>query len=196
VRSGAIGKPLLCHWADYFLVTTDNKYYGTAWRRSGTFPGGFLMDSGVHRSAVLRLVLGEIADVTAATAQIRPDLPPADTLCSTLRFDNGVVGTYSMTVAVRPTWSPSLYIVGEQGTVEAHRRGFAVTNDGRTRTKTIPDYSDTHAIRAELESFAAAILQDRPHCNTPEQALQDVAVVEALLRSAETGRRTAPDRVV
>jgi predicted dehydrogenase len=86
--------------------------------------------------------------------------------------------------------------VGERGAVEVHRRGFTITAGGRTRTKTIADYVDTSAIRAELEAFAAAILEGRPHRNTPQQALQDVAVVEALLRSAETGQRTAPERVV
>ncbi|HXV43829.1 MAG TPA: Gfo/Idh/MocA family oxidoreductase, partial [Anaerolineae bacterium] len=43
VHSGEIGRPLLCHWVVYNPINPDNKYYHTPWRRSGDFPGGFLL---------------------------------------------------------------------------------------------------------------------------------------------------------
>ena len=41
-----------------------------------------------------------------------------------------------------------------------------------------------------------AVRDGAPHHNTPDQALQDVAVIEAILRAAETGERVAPERIV
>jgi len=64
--------------------------------------------------------------------------------------------------------------------------------------------SDTYAlelpeqqgIREEFAAFAAAVRDGAPHHNTPDQAVQDVAVIEAILRAAETGERVAPERIV
>ena len=49
-------------------------------------------------------------------------------------------------------------------------------------------------VEAELEDFARAIRQGTPMRGTPEEALQDVLVVEAILESAETGQRVKPER--
>ena len=65
-------------------ITPDNKYYHTDWRRSGTFPGGFLLDGGVHHVAAFRQVVGEIVSVSAEVRQMRADLPPADTLSAVI----------------------------------------------------------------------------------------------------------------
>ena len=46
LRAGAIGRPLLAHWAQYSPMQPGNKYYSTEWRRSGLFAGGLLLDGG------------------------------------------------------------------------------------------------------------------------------------------------------
>jgi predicted dehydrogenase len=196
VRRGDIGEPLLCHWASYYHIVPDNKYYQTPWRRSGSFQGGYLLDGGVHRAAALRLILGELAEVYAIKEQLRPDLPPVDTLCATLRFDNGVVGSYSMTVAVHPPWNRSLSIVGREGSLQVERWEVAIERGGQTESIPIARQGDVSAIEAEFAAFAAAIRQGTATRNTPRQALQDLAVVEAMLLSARTGQRVVPERIV
>jgi predicted dehydrogenase len=193
VREGAIGRPLLCHWAIHTNMTPHNKYYATAWRRSGAFPGGFLLDGGVHHVAGLRLVLGEIASVSAALTQHRPDLPPADTLSATLTFDSGVVGSYAVTYASDAPWPPALRIVGERGALAMPRDHLELTQDEHTRRIPLPPHQ---SVQDELAAFAAAIRDGTPHRNPPEQGVQDVAVVEAMLKAAESGRRVTVARVV
>lgn len=192
VHSGQIGRPLLCHWAVYNPIKPDNKYYSTPWRRSGTFPGGFLLDVGVHHVAVLRRLMGEIGQVNAVTRQIRADLPPADTLAATLTFVNGAVGVYLATYAVHAPWSSVLHITGETGSLRVHRDQLDVTREGTTRTVPV---TLNLGVERELAAFAAAIRQGQPHRNAPSQAWQDVAVIEAMLRAAETGCRIAPEQV-
>ena len=193
IHSGEIGRPLLCHWVVYNAINPDNKYYHTLWRRSGDFPGGFLLDVGVHHVAVLRWLLGEIASVSAMKTQIRTDLPPADALSATLQFESGVVGVYLATYAVNAPWPPALHITGETGSLRVHRQDLEVTSDGATHTIPITAHQ---GVKAEMADFAAAIRRGQLHRNTPEQALQDVAVIEAMLRSAETGCSVAPERIV
>ena len=193
VHSGEIGRPLLCHWVVHNPINPDNKYYSTPWRRAGDFPGGFLLDVGVHHVAVLRWLLGEIAHVSAVKTQIRPDLPPADTLSATLQFESEVVGVYLATYAVNASWPPALHITGETGSLRVHRQDLEVIHEGVTRTIPITAHQ---GVKAEMADFAAAIRRGQLHRNTPEQALQDVAVIEAMLRSAETGRSVAPEKIV
>jgi predicted dehydrogenase len=192
VHDGVIGRPLLCHWVVYNPINPDNKYYRTEWRRSGDFPGGFLLDVGVHHVAVMRWLLGEITQVSAITRQFRADLPPADALSATLQFENGVLGVYLANYAVKAPWPPVLYITGENGSLRVHRQDLEVTRGDTTRTIPITAHQ---GIRRELAAFAAAIRQGQAHRNSPEQALQDVMVVEAMLRSAETSCSVIPERI-
>jgi predicted dehydrogenase len=193
VHSGELGRPLLCHWVVYNPINPDNKYYHTPWRRSGGYPGGFLLDVGVHHVAVLRWLLGEISQVSAMTGQIRADLPPADILSATLQFESGVSGVYLATYAVNAPWPPELTITGEHGSLRVHRQGLEVTSNGLTRSVPVTPHQ---GVKKELAAFAAAIRRGEPHRNSPQQCLQDVAVVEAMLRSAETGRHVAPERII
>ncbi len=189
IHSGQIGRPLVCHWAVYHPINPDNKYYQTPWRRSGDFPGGFLLDVGVHHVAVLRWLIGEIVQVNAVTRQIRADLPPADTLAATLDFDNGAAGVYLATYAVNAPWPSALHITGETGSLRVHRQALEVTTDGAIRSIPVTPH---RGVEAELTAFAATIRRGQSHRNPPPQALQDVAVIEAMLCSAESGRHINP----
>ena len=194
VGSGALGRVLMADWAIYVNMTPANQYYHTAWRRDGSFPGGFLLDGGVHHVAGMRLVLGEVAAVSAQAVAQRDDLPPADTLTASLRFDSGALASYSITYAGGAPWYGPLQLVGERGAVRLMRDGAVeVTTDGQTETVQVAAFD---GIQREFAAFAAAVLDGAPHRNTPDQAVQDVAVVEALLRSHQTGQRVNPVRVV
>jgi predicted dehydrogenase len=193
IRSGEIGRPLLCHWVVYNPINPDNKYYATPWRRSGDYPGGFLLDVGVHHVAVLRWLLGEIVRVNAVTRQIRADLPPADALSATLQFESGATGVYLATYAVNAPWPPALHGTGETGALQVYRQKLEVTREGTTRSIPITAH---RGVEKELAAFAATIRGGQMHRNSPQQALQDVVVVEAMLRSAETGCSVTPESIV
>ncbi|NJN84602.1 MAG: Gfo/Idh/MocA family oxidoreductase, partial [Caldilineaceae bacterium] len=80
VRAGEIGTPVTCHYAVNMAIPPSSKYFHSAWRRAGDFPGGSLLDAGVHHIAALRTVVGEIDAVNAVVTQVDQTLPPADTL--------------------------------------------------------------------------------------------------------------------
>ncbi len=178
VRSGVIGRPVTCSWAIHQAVTPDSRYYHTEWRRSGRIPGGFLLDGGVHHVAALRLILGELEVVGAAPTQVSPDLPPADTLSATLRFANGVVGSYLSCYAAASPWPPALHIVGHAGSLRVERGRIEVTRGGATEVIPCPARD---GLDNELMAFADAIQRGIPHRNTPQEALADLQVMEAML---------------
>ncbi len=194
INSGEIGKPLTCQWIYHIPMTEENQYYHTAWRRDESFPGGYVLDAGVHHIATFRMLLGEITNVSAVKAQHRPDLPPLDTLSVNMRFENGAVGVYFVTYATRSPWESVQGIVGDKGALQVKwRESLEVTTNGETRSVPI---RESNGIEGELAAFAAAIRKGEPHRNRPEQGIQDVAVMEAMLRSAEKGESVEVERVV
>lgn len=191
IRSGEIGKILMINWAVYGALNPDNKYYQTEWRRSGTFPGGFLLDGGVHNIAALRMLGGNIVSVSAETRQLRDDLPPADTLTAALQFESGVIGSFSITFAGRTPLPPTfLTVAGEKGMIRANWGALEVTTEEGTLNESVPAGGD---VQAELAAFADAVLDGKPHVNSPLEALRDVAVLEAIFTSAKTGQRVTVD---
>ena len=54
---------------------------------------------------------------------------------------------------------------------------------------TVIDYPQTSTERAELEGFADAIAGHAPYACPPADALHGVAVLEAIVKSAQTGQR-------
>ncbi len=194
MASGEIGRPLLADWAIHVSLTPGNKYYGTPWRHEGGYPGGQLLDGGIHHLAGLRVVLGEIAAVSASVRHFRAGLPPSDTLAATLEFTSGALGTYAVTYASGAPWYGNLRIVGEEGAMlVARTEALIVASKGETRTIPI---APQVGVPAELAGFAAAIRAGIPHRSPPDEAVRDLAVLEALLQSAEAGQRIAPRRIV
>ena len=187
VQSGAIGKPVTCQMALYLPMPTHSKYFQTAWRRTGEFFGGTLMDGGVHHIAALRLVVGEIAAVSAMTAHASTTFATDDSLSATLHFANGAIGSYLVTYAAGAPWPAYLCLVGDQGALRVQRGEVELTQGNQTETIQCPKFD---GVEKEFIAFAAAIREGQPHGNTPEQGINDVAVIEAMVRSAQSGCQT------
>ena len=190
VQDGAIGRPITFHWAHAQAMSVDNPYYQTPWRRDGSVPGGFVLDAGVHHMAALRMILGEVAQVQAQTASVRPDLPPVDTVTANLVMQSGVIGTYAATYALsRPPTPPGdapLNIIGNLGVLRVHRTLIEIEKDGEIERFPIQGH---RGVELELATFGRTIQSGAEHHNSPQSAAQDLAVIEAMLRSAGEGRR-------
>lgn len=183
VQAGRIGQPLFCDLSLQLPIKAD--YQGATWRNSGEVRGGYLLDGGVHHVAGLRVLLGEIESVYALTAAHREELPPADTMSAALRFSNGVVGTYLITYAVGSSLgTDAVHIGGSEGSLRVSRGELVLERDGESERQA---FNVLISVREELAAFIAAVRDGTPHRNPPQEALQDLAVVEAMLASARSG---------
>ena len=194
VQSGAIGKPILCQWLRHAAVF-KGIYYSTTWRRDNSFPGGFLLDGGVHDAAILRTILGEITDVSAYMTQARPDLPPADTMSAAIHFANGCLGSYIVTYAGDSAYQHLITIVGDNGSLQVDPYQLDLTGVPGITGELKMQFPDT-MVQSELADFADAIQSGKTPRSTPEQAVQDVAVFEAMLQSGQTDRAVSPEKIV
>jgi predicted dehydrogenase len=119
VTSGAIGK---IHFADFQHMTFAGPE-NLGWRGSPDYPGGFLLDSGVHFVALLRKVVGEVERVSATVSQRLAHLPPADSVTAVLSFAGGAEGCFRLSFAAREAGrQPGLSLIGSEGAVFADFR--------------------------------------------------------------------------
>ena len=193
LRSGAIGRPVVAHWAQYTPMTPASKYYVTDWRREGEFAGGLLLDGGVHYVSALRMLLGEVTSVAAMVKKASHDLNPVDTLTATIQFASGVQVSYLNTFAVGTPFSAALTIVGDAGSLRVERGKLELAGPaGRDNGVQEIRCAFYNGVENELAAFGAAVAEGAPHRNSPLEALTDFAVVEAMLASAADGQFHAP----
>jgi predicted dehydrogenase len=186
IKRGVIGPPQTARWSYYHFLGPDNPYYQTAWRQHPAHLGGYLSDGGVHHAAVLRMLLGDVETVCGQVAQLRPDLPPGDTLSTTLRFKTGAVGTYAVTYAV-PGPRTALEVAGPAGVLLVSRYKVDLWQRDQL-ANSWDEPSPVDGSVAMYEDFARSIRTGAPSQSPPLEALEDLRLIAAIMRSSETGR--------
>lgn len=171
-------------------VAPGGKYFETAWRKTPGYQGGFLLDGGVHTIAGMRLMLGaggeKIATMSAFTAQLQEHLPPVDTLNAVVKTQNGVSGTLALSFGTRDKGGECV-VACEEGTVTLMRGKVTVEcTDGKVDGQTFE--SQGSGVTEEVKAWAEALengVEDK--MQSKEEALADLRVLEAGLRSGEQG---------
>src|SRR4051794_39728412 len=202
IESGEIGTPLICHYPT-LLPIKGTPFFESEWRRRPGYAGGFLLDGGVHDIAALRVMFGNVAEVSAVVRSTDRELPPADTLAATLRFEGGVVASYTASYALDPMRITKRSVIRAlaRGGVRAIRDRFGRKHILGTRgslfflrdrvelvtglRRTVFKAGKHDVMAEELLDFRGAVRERRPLRNTPEEALQDLATIEAILRASE-----------
>jgi predicted dehydrogenase len=164
-------------------------------------PGGALTAVGVHSIDHMIEFAGPVRDVLSTTARYVPG-PSDDTTNVMLRFENGATGHLFCSVATATTLSFTLF--GTKGLAEfsrpdLHRFRFTPTSTvAPTGPVTAPpdEIIESPAfdmLNAELIEFARCIEEKRPYPVAVDQVLHGMAVFDAIVRSAKTGRIEAVD---
>ncbi len=179
VRSGEIGRPLLAHYVAHHPMTPDRHLFRAS-------SHDMLLGAGVNHMAALRMTLGEILSVNATTSRTGGLLKNPDTLIANLNFANGLLGHYAVTYATGPGPMLNFTIIGEAGQIQISRTAITIRHSENEQVQL--KIGGAIGISAELRAFAQAIQSGSPQRNSPQEALQDLAVIEAMLRSAELER--------
>ncbi len=143
-----------------------------------------MLDGGVHFTAALRLMMGRgnpLVSISAHSALLQEHLPPVDTVEATAKSKTGAIG--SISISFGTTAKGSEWTVGcEKGAVSISKN--KVTVNGETtevqdeRTGVPPE------VRKWGEALAAGTVNE---AQSPEEALADLELIEAMLRSGEQG---------
>lgn len=163
--------------------------------------GGVLLTQGIHTLDLLISLTGLPVEVTAyATTTPVHRMETEDLVTGAFRFANGALGTITATTCAYPGLPDAIEIIGTKGTARIEgAKLIAAFHDGTVVEKDDGElgggagadpmaFSHMHH-RAVLEDFIDAVERDREPKVSGREALKVHRLIEALLRSSETGRR-------
>ena len=182
VDEKAIGEITQAHLRIWRHQPPEGKWYETPWRKVPEYQGGFLLDGGVHQTAMLRFISGqEVVETAGFARQVLPHLPPLDTLNAGILLSGGGTGTISMSFASTRR-ATELTIVGSKGSLYLTDGpdGFTLSLDlaaGESRTETIK----SRGVELEIKAFLEAVKVGKPEKRaSPEEALNALAIIESM----------------
>jgi predicted dehydrogenase len=170
-------------------VPLPGTFASTPWRSKPAYPGGSLLDGGIHNVATIRLLGGNVTRVFARTEWLNDTIHDAPSVLSmTAEFANGgtcdyFYGSFALPVADEANGT-RLY--GTEGNIViSWGKLKLIRRDG-----SIVEYQfDRHnGYFNELVNFHEAIAYDEPIVGTVAQSLSNMLIVLRALESAETGQ--------
>jgi predicted dehydrogenase len=156
-------------------------------RYSYSLAGGALMDAGCYAIHMARTFGGSTPEVVSAQAKLRdPQIDRAMT--AELRFAPGHTGRVRCSMWSSHLLEISTHVFGDRGelklfnpvTPHLFHRLSVRSSDGRRveRFPRRPSYA------YQLDAFAAAVLRGEPTKTTPEDAVENMTVIDAIYRAA------------
>lgn len=184
------------HWShDRWLnMAADN------WRGSKEeAPAAGWTGMGVHLSDMMLSLAGEVVEVQAHTARRVLEIPTGDVVSAHLRFTDGSTG-HVAALSATPDYA-RFAVFGSHAWAEA-RETQHVDPGGTTHfyvrrrgdaEQTRSDFEPASPVRAGYEHWADAVAGRIPYRFSNAERLGNVAILEAVVRSADRGR---PESVV
>ncbi|WP_149761243.1 Gfo/Idh/MocA family protein [Neomesorhizobium albiziae] len=162
--------------------------------------GGVLLTQAIHTLDLLISLAGLPVEVTAyATTSPVHRMETEDLAMGAIRFGNGAIGTVSATTTAYPGLPDAIDIIGTEGMARLHGTELSAQfHDGTELSATDeaaggagadPMAFSHHHHRAVIADFLDAIESDRSPLVTGREALKVHRLIEAILRSSETGQR-------
>lgn len=190
VRKGAIGEPKFFNSSFSMTVRRGDI------RTKKAFGGGSLYDIGVYCiNAARYLFRAEPTEAMAVSVNsgVKALAEIDESTAAVLRFDGERVASF--VTSFNGGAVAEYRIVGTKGDIHvdpayeyAEGLGYTITVDGKAKRKTI---GRRDQFAPQLIHFSDCIRRDRTPEPSGEEGRQDVRIVEALYRSAETGKAVA-----
>ena len=182
IASGELGKLQRVEAALCFPLPNSSDI-----RYNYALAGGATMDAGCYAVHMVRTFGGSTPEVVSAQPKLRD--PRVDrAMTAEVRFAEGHTGRIRCSM-----WSPRLleisaHVVGDQGELHAlnpvlpqlyHR--LSVRSSTGKRVERFPRRA---SYAYQLDAFAAAVLRGEPVKTTPQDAIENMIVVDAIYRTA------------
>lgn len=179
IETGRLGEVRLVEARQMTFMNRKNPYFMTPWRHAPEFVGGFVVDGGVHLANVVRSAFGMPLHIKSLSGHFDDALPKPDTAVAALAFESGVLGTWTSCFSAH-YGGPMLRVYGSRANAELSWNAV-VLEDARGKQTRFESKVDSFA--AEFEHFADVVQKGVKMAFTPEEALEDLRLVEALVKA-------------
>ena len=186
--------------------TRRQEYYDLkGWRRGVSEGGGVLNNQANHHVDMLVWLMGEAKSVMAKSETKLVDIEADDTCIAIVKFKNGGLGVIEATTAARPSdLEGSISVLGEKGSVEIggffmnELKTWRFEKSEATDETVFSEYGRNPDVFAwnhteYLKDVVGSILEGRDGLVDGEEARRNVRLIEAIYRSADTGKEVYID---
>jgi predicted dehydrogenase len=194
----------LLHIEGNFCGPSVYRFPKAHWRQQrDEGPAGGMTGRGIHVVDAMVYLAGQIETVQAQSYRIALDYGIDDTTSMLFKFRNGATGYLGTIIATAETWR--MQVFGSRGWVEVGDVEHLTTwqmrvcfvdpeNLNTHQRPQIISFPETSTERAELENFADAVSEGRALAVSGGDEEHGVAVLEAILDSAKSGRTVSISR--
>ncbi len=194
VQDGRLGR--LLHIEGNFNGPSVYRFPREHWRQQAEEgPAGGMTGRGVHVVDAMLYLAGPIDSVFAQSYRLTLDYGLDDTTSMLFKFRNGATGYLATVIATAESWR--MQVSGSKGGAKVgsipHLHTWSLTTCMVNAQPTVIDYPQGSTERAELEAFAEAVEGGVPYACPTDDAVHGVAVLEAIVKSARSGRRETID---
>jgi predicted dehydrogenase len=156
-------------------------------RYNYSLAGGATMDAGCYAVHMVRTFGGSTPEVVSAQAKLR-DRQIDRAMTAELAFPDGHTGRVRCSMWSARLLQISAHVVGEHGELRVfnpvmpaffHR--LSVRSSESRRVERFPHRA---SYAYQLDAFAAAVLRGEPVKTTPEDAVENMTVIDAIYRAA------------
>jgi len=169
------------------------------WRLSASeAPAGGMTATGIHIFDLATAMLGPADSVKVICEQLASPIATGDATTAMVRYRNGAIVVVTSLLAT--PFISRFAIFGSKGWIEIRDKahvespeGWIVTKcfaEGKQEVSEVPAFN---AARANLEAFAKAVAGEADYPISTDEMIANTAVMEAIFRSAATGREVAVD---
>ncbi|MGO9351815.1 MAG: Gfo/Idh/MocA family protein [Mycobacterium sp.] len=182
IASGELGK---LQRVDVALCVLLPKFSGNCYNYS--FAGGAMMDAGSYAVNMVRTFGGSTPEVVSARAKLRD--PRVDrAMTAELRFASGHTGRLRCSLWSSDLFRASAKVVGDRGELRvlspAAPHLFPRLSIRSADGKRVERFPRRATYAYQLDAFAAAVLRGEPVKTTPEDAVENMTVIDAIYRAA------------
>ncbi len=185
LRAGEIGEVL--HIEGQHSGASGYRLKAGGWRTTRVeAPAGGMTARGIHTLDSMIQIAGLVKSVYAFSDHrtLPADIPMDDTTSMLLRFAGGITGYLGTVFVTGELWR--VHVFGTKGWLEmrGHNELTACGLQGAPQKVSLPAIDIE---RATLEAFADGVAAHTPFVVPPEQIVNGIAVLQAIVASAERG---------
>ncbi len=189
IDDGAVGEVITAR--AWYCAPPMEQFHGAgAWRMSvAEAGGGVAIDAGSHWLRPLRMWLGELVEVVAATGRPFAAME-GESMCRALcRFDSGVVASFDTVMSRGPVSPQPLFqVTGTRGELVIDGLGRVKHYDGSDPRGTVVGQGGyLRSYEGQMAAFEAAVLDGVPPLASAETSLGELRGALAMYRSASSG---------
>jgi len=190
IDDGALGRVHLASWRTVSqLIPRDGQFSSTPWRHHPGYVGGPHLDAGVHHTAIIRLLCGDVSRVYGEMQDANETHGGPSDLVLAMRFVSGAVGNYTASYPELevPKGDNDFRIYGTEGVLSLGYRELTVHRPGEPTLRYTTGQWDGGHFNAFV-NFHEAVRQGGPVIGTVTQTFRNMQIVLDGLASAIDGK--------